>query len=175
MTTGVLSGPALAAELDGLLRGLVELYGGLETCLKDHEHAIRVADAKGIQRAVETQRPLWGRAAELERQRKEIAARAVSGRPELMKAYGTDIRLSTLAGLTSEAPRLVAMAERVRQMIDAVHQRVQVVRRATESLLNHMEGIARQVCGTLNHAKTYGRRGRVEAGPSVVSALDLRS
>jgi hypothetical protein len=27
----------------------------------------------------------------------------------------------------------------------------------------------------LNHAKTYGRRGTVDAGPAVVSALDVTS
>lgn len=175
MKSSVLAGPALASELDVLLNAFTELYRTLEGCLAEHERALRAADARALQQAVEAQRPLWTRAAELDRQRREITARAASGRPELLKAHGTEVKISHLAGLTSEAPRLVAFAEKVRGLVERVHERVRVIRVATESLLAHMEGIARQVSGSLNHAKTYGRQGRVEAGPSVVSALDLRS
>lgn len=175
MNNGVLSGPALATEIDTLLQAIFDLYEQLAVCLADHERAVRAADARGVQNAVAAQQPLWGKAAALEQKRRDLAARAAAGRPDLVKAHGTQITLSTLSGLTSEAPRLKALAERVKARVESVHARLKVIRAASESLLSHMEGIARQVSGTFNHAKTYGRLGKVDAGPAVVSALDLRS
>ncbi|MFN9993363.1 MAG: flagellar export chaperone FlgN [Phycisphaerales bacterium] len=175
MNAQPLSGPALVTELDALLHAMAELYGKIGEALQSHEAAIRRADSKAIKECVELQRPLWGRAEELDRQRREITARAASTRPELVRLHGTQIKLTMLAGLTTEAPRLVQVAEKVRALIEAVHGKVKLIRAASESLLTHMEGIARQIAGSLNHAGTYGRRGRVESGPSVISALDLRS
>ena len=165
----------VAQEIETLLCNLQQLYQNLSARLAEHELAIRKANPKAIEAAVQSQRPLWEEAARLDQRRREITAKMATLHPKLVKAKGTQVTLTDLATLLPESGRLTALTGVVRGLIESVYERVRVIRRASESLLAHMEGMMRQVSGTMNHARTYGRGGRVEAGPSVISALDLRT
>jgi hypothetical protein len=71
--------------------------------------------------------------------------------------------------------RLLGLARTLRETIMAVKHENRIARATAEALAQHMAGLMRTVAAHLNHAKTYGRAGTVDAGPSVVSALDVTS
>jgi hypothetical protein len=63
----------------------------------------------------------------------------------------------------------------VRELVRRTSDLVRAVAAATRAMMLHVEGLMRQVDRHLSHAGTYGRRGTVEAGGPVLSALDLRT
>jgi len=71
--------------------------------------------------------------------------------------------------------RLAAMARHLREVIGEMTEVNNAARSAADTLAKHMDGLMRSVARELNHAKTYSNRGRVDAGPAVVSALDISS
>jgi flagellar biosynthesis/type III secretory pathway chaperone len=169
------TGRILATELDALLSALRDLYESLGQRLDEHQSAIRAANTRAIDAAVQAEQQLLDRLAGMEQKRREVVAKAASAHPALAKAHGNQITLSMLAALTPEQQRLAAFAESLRQLIDRVNSKLKIIREATAQLLTHMQAIASQVSAGFNHARTYGRAGKVDAGPAVVSALDLRS
>jgi hypothetical protein len=70
---------------------------------------------------------------------------------------------------------LMSKAAALKEQIAAVNEQTRTIKAATVSLVAHMEGLMRQVGRQLSHSGTYTKRGYVEAGGCVVSALDLRS
>ena len=71
--------------------------------------------------------------------------------------------------------RLLGLAGSLRATIETVRGENRVARVAAEALSQHMTGLMKTVAAHLNHAKTYGRAGTVDAGPAVVSSLDVTS
>jgi hypothetical protein len=63
----------------------------------------------------------------------------------------------------------------LRRVIGEMTEVNAAARSAADTLARHMDGLMRSVARELNHSKTYSSRGRVDAGPSVVSALDISS
>lgn len=171
----VFTGRLLATELETLMGSLREIYESLAQRLEEHQAAIRAASTRAIEVAVQAEETLIQRLAGLEQKRREVVAKAASAHPALAKAHGSQITLSMLAAFTPEKQRLSGLADSLRVLIDTVNARLKIVREATAQLLIHMQAIASQVSAGFNHAKTYGRAGKIDAGPAVVSALDLRS
>lgn len=171
-----------APEGDGeLLAALERLVGGLLVCYEELESvgerrmvAIRRARSGEIASCVREENELVQRVAELEKQR-VVIAEAYAKR--LGSAEGAQTRLSWIAERLGgeEGERVRGQVERLRGVIEGVQRRNAVSVEATTSLAMHMRGLLRKVAERLNHAKTYGRGGLVEAGATVVSALDVRS
>jgi hypothetical protein len=67
------------------------------------------------------------------------------------------------------------LADRLRALLTRVRRDNEVSGRAAASLSEHMGGLVRALTREMNHAKTYGRRGFVEAGPAVTSSVDVKS
>jgi hypothetical protein len=71
--------------------------------------------------------------------------------------------------------RLLAAADKLREVLNRLHQEHTALRVAAQELSGHMEGLLRQVCRKLSHAGTYGRGGSIDSSVTVVTSLDVRT
>ncbi|HRQ73543.1 MAG TPA: flagellar export chaperone FlgN [Phycisphaerales bacterium] len=151
-----------AADLEGSLRALAEAHAALLEAIESQREAARRADPKGVESATRAHLAALVRVEEAEAARRAAVERlagpdAASGLPA-----------PTRDALEHAAAALRPLVERARR------ERAQL-RETFASLVSHMDGLIQQVHRRLSHAGTYGRAGRVEAGPAVVSGVDVVS
>jgi hypothetical protein len=168
---------ALCERLESLLEGLHAAYVRLGEHAAAHREAIRQADTPALAETTAAQSRSLDTLARLEQQRRELVAASCTRFPTLASKRSTVITLTDLCACVPEQdrPRLTTRARELRTLIESVNEQTTTIKAATVSLVAHMEGLMRQVGRQLSHAGTYTRRGYVEAGGCVVSALDLRS
>lgn len=173
----VITAELLAERLETLLDGLSAAYTRLGEHAAQHREAIRRADTIAIAEATAAQSRGVETLARLEQDRRELVAAACTRFAPLAGKRATAITLTDLCACvpSAERTRLTSKAQALRTLIQGVNEQTSTIRAATVSLVAHMEGLMRQVGRQLSHAGTYTRRGYVEAGGMVVSALDLRS
>lgn len=161
--------PERGARLRRLLADLIEAHEALLEASGAHREAIRRADTEGMLDAQRRVERVCERIAALDGVRQGLTAEIDPDRP--------DATLSSLAEGLPEAERAEALerAARLRELILRAHAEQRRLRAATESMLSHVRGIVQQIRQQLNHAGTYGRAGRVEAGATVVTGLDMTS
>jgi hypothetical protein len=173
----IMTAELLGERLEALLDGLAAAYARLGEHAAAHHEAIRTADAPAMAAATEAQSRSVETLARLEQQRRELVAASCTRFAPLASKRATAITLTDLCGCVAagDRGRLTAKAAALRSLIQNVNEQTTTIRAATVSLVAHMEGLMRPVGRQLSHAGTYTRRGYVEAGGMVVSALDLRS
>jgi hypothetical protein len=177
------------AELETLLQQLLREHEELLVLAAAHREAISHADPHSLGSCVQRQNEVLQRVAELEKRRLGLMARLAEKMKPLTprnSAGGTRRGIETLPdrptvswiARTLPEPirsRLVALAERLRELLAHLQREHAALREASNALAAHMEGRMRQLARKLSHAGTYGRKGVVESRVQVVSALDLRS
>ncbi|HEX2836540.1 MAG TPA: flagellar protein FlgN [Phycisphaerales bacterium] len=173
----MLSPTSLADRLDTLLDALASAYTRLADASDAHREAIRTADTRGVEAAVQRQTVLFRELQKLDHQRRELVALAHASFPALRKTPAERTTLTQLAATAVDTRRgeLAVKAGNLRSIVASVQERNASIRSAAASLLAHMEGVMRQVARQMSHTGTYSRRGVVEAAAGVVSAVDLRS
>ena len=173
-TSVVDAGDPLVEELETLMRDLLVRYERLRTLAVDRLAAIRQSDGARLAAVIGQENELVQEIAEIEKRRIGVVGRFADRVGSPAKAQTT---MSWLAERVAEPVRgrLLGLARTLRETIGAVKRENQVARTAAETLAQHMAGLMRTVAAHLNHAKTYGRAGTVDAGPAVVSALDVTS
>ncbi|CAG0995112.1 hypothetical protein PHYC_02514 [Phycisphaerales bacterium] len=175
--------PALAtlADLAGELSSLLDAYTARYEQWKVHaaaqREAIRRADGGGVERAASAQGAILEAVAALEGRRAALVNAAAEALPALRARKTGVITLRDIAGNlpVPEGAALRAKAERLRELVSQINQQSSSVAGATRAVLGHIEGLMRHVAKHLSHSGTYTRRGVVDAGETVVSALDLKS
>ncbi|MEI7658081.1 MAG: flagellar export chaperone FlgN [Phycisphaerae bacterium] len=168
----------VAVELREVLDGLGAEYAALVRILTEHAQAIRSADVPGIARCAAAQEETLSRVSRLDQRRREVIAGACSCLPGLAEqAKRATLTVTQVASALpgSDAAAMVASCERVKALVAQSKALTDAVRISTISLLQHVEGVMRQVSRKLSHAGTYGRRGVVETTQQVVTSLDMRS
>ncbi len=170
MTQNRATGADLWAELPGLLDRLIAAHEGWLAALADHKAAIGHADTRAIGAAVERERGFAELVQTLENER-----RALLGIPASVKT-GQGPTITELARTRGAGERdaLLERAGKLKALIEKVRREQSIVREASASVLGHMRGLMAHLASRLSHAGTYGAAGRVEAGPCVVSGLDIR-
>lgn len=168
------AGEALAHELERVMDELVGCYRRLVLLARQRHGAIRGADRAGLAACVRAENEVVQAVASAERRRVAVVGE-LAGR--LGSREGSQTRVTWVASALGgeRGERIGAVAEELRGLIGELLEENRASRIAAESLARHMDGLVRQVAAALNHARTYGRGGSVEAGPRVVSALDVRS
>lgn len=173
------------AELEQLLQGLLKENEALLALAAVHRAAIARADPGALGECVQRQNEVVTRVTELELRRMALVGR-LADRMRSLAPAGSD-RVSegvpdrpTITWLARTLPepvraRLVALADRLRDLLARLQREHAALREASATLAAHMDGLMRQLAGKLSHAGTYGRRGTVESPVQVISALDLRS
>lgn len=170
-------------RLDSALRGLLTEHEELLRIAAVHRAAISSADVRTMSDCLNAQHAAAERIGELERQRQRAVldlASASGGSVASGVAPSPSPVRTTMAQLTRTLAeplraRLLAVSERLRDVLNRLQVEHNAIRAAAESLSSHMEGLMRQVCRRLSHAGTYARTGSVEASVSVVTTLDVRS
>lgn len=164
----------LIDELEQMLRQLVVHYEQLLSLARMHLDAIRKADVERLSACIGQENAIIQQVAEIEKRRLHVVGDIadILGSPEQ-----TQTTMSWISGKIrgGRGGRLEAMARHLRGVIGEMTGVNQAARGAAETLSKHMDGLMRSVAKELNHAKTYSSRGRVDAGPAVVSSLDLSS
>ena len=168
----------VADELLVFLDQLGAAYDAILRSLDSHAAALAAADAGAVGKCVADQEELLGHVSRLDSRRREIVAGACVCVPVLAeKARSGTLTVTMVAGampLEDRGP-LVDASERVKNRIERTRARSEAVRIGTVTMLAHVEGLMRHVGRKLSHAGTYGRRGVVEAGQQVISALDMKT
>ena len=168
----VLDGPL--AELEQILREMIAHHEQLADLSVVHHDAMRRADTDALGSCIQAENEIVQQIANTEKKRIRVvgALAAHFGSPARNQT-----RLSWIAERCPDAARkrLETLTDRLTKTIKTLQERNAVVQAAAETLARHMNGIRKQISATLNHAKTYGRKGAVDAGPSVISAVDIRS
>lgn len=160
----------LWAELPGLLDRMIAAHEGWLSALTDHKAAIGQANTKAIAGAVDRERGFAELVQTLENERCGLL-----GIPAAVKtAQGPTITELARTRPPAERDALLERATRLRALIERVRREQSIVREASASVLGHMRGLMAHLASRLSHAGTYGAGGRVEAGPCVVSGLDIR-
>jgi hypothetical protein len=164
----------LVEELELLMRDLLIRYERLRTLGVDRLEAIRRCDGSRLSAVIGQENLLVQEIAEIEKRRIGVVGRFAERVGSPAKSQTT---MSWLAERVGEPVRgrLLGLARTLRETIGAVKHENQIARATAEALAQHMGGLMRTVAAHLNHAKTYGRAGTVEAGPAVISALDVTS
>lgn len=164
----------LATRLDRLLASLQQVQRAILDATRRQRESMRRADHVGVQAANTDQARNTTRLSDLERERVALVRDAEDA--GLVMRGATPVTLRTLAAACPQDLRAALMkdAQALRTLMEEVSRETSSTRAATLTLLAHVEGVMRQVAGRLSHSGTYSRRGVVEAGASVVSAVDVR-
>lgn len=170
----IASDDPLIEELEGMLRQLIVHYEQLHSLAKLHLEAIRRADVDQLSTCVAQENSIIQKVAEVEKRRLHVVG-------DIADVLGSPAETQTTMSWIAErvrgdkGGRLAAMARHLREVIGEMTEVNNAARSAADTLAKHMDGLMRSVARELNHAKTYSNRGRVDAGPAVVSALDISS
>lgn len=164
---------AAASALDEVLIALIAEHENLLKIAGRQRAAIAGADPRTMAECLSAQAAAAERISELERRRQAaVEAMALPG-----PAPRARLTIAQLAAALPEAARarLLAAAERLREVLTRLHREHAAIRSAAESLSSHMEGLMRQVCRRLSHAGTYARTGSIDGHAAVTTALDVRT
>jgi hypothetical protein len=162
----------LWASLPGVLDRMIAAHEQWLTALGEHKAAIGHADGVAIERALQGERAAAERVRALDDERREL----IVGLTGPASADGTGPTITELARTRGASERAVLLekAASLRGAVERVRREQSIVREASANVLGHMRGLMAHLASRLSHAGTYGSMGRVEAGPSVVSGLDIR-
>jgi len=168
----VLDGPL--GELEQILREMIAHHEQLADLSVVHHDAMRRADTEVLGSCIQAENEVVQQIANTEKKRIRVVGAIAA---QLGSPAKSQTKFSWIAERCPDLARkrLETLTDRLTKTIKILHERNAVVQAAAETLARHMNGIRKQISATLNHAKTYGRKGAVDAGPSVISAVDIRS
>jgi hypothetical protein len=160
--------------LAALLHAMLKEHEALLAIASDIRVAIRSADPDALRACVSRQALTLERITDLERERSTLVAAA--GNVKRLDAT-KPLRLTDLALATAEPQRgqLVALADRVRDLVEKVRDEQRVLGAAMASLAGHAEGIMRTMSRSMSRAQTYSNAGVIEAKHGVIGGLDLKT
>ncbi len=156
-------------RLHDLLIELVAAHESLLIASGKHRDALRTADTDAMESAAARVNTICDDIARLDGQRRELTSALAPDHPD-----------ATLSFLASRLPAphrdlSLELATKLRELIIRVRTEQRRLRAAADAMLSHVRGIAQQIQQGLNHAGTYGSAGRVDAGATVVTGLDMTS
>ena len=163
-------------DLHDLLSELVSAHEALLVAAGQHRDSLRTADTNAMAEAsvrvdaiCRDIARLKEERSRLDEQRKQLTARIAPDQPEATLSY--------LASQLPEPQRGTALelATKLRELIINARTEQRRLRAAADAMLSHVRGIVQQIQQSLNHAGTYGRAGRVDAGATVVTGFDMTS
>ncbi|MEM7623654.1 MAG: hypothetical protein AAF235_10690 [Planctomycetota bacterium] len=153
----------LATWLPTLIEELIDAHTAWLDAITEQRTAISRAEPAAVEIALRRQDRAQLRVATLDAKRRD-------------RIGDNGITLTAIAKTLDEPiqRRALGRAEELKSLAKTIQREQSVVRTASASLLAHMRGVMSQVASALNHAGTYARGGQMDAGPVVVSSLDIR-
>lgn len=164
----------LASRLESLVGELVSCYEQLLGLAEQRLEAIRASNAQSLASCVRRENEIVQRVASLEAERSAVITPLASG---MGSEHEGATRISWVARRLKgpEGERIGAMCAQLKSLAERLGAINEVARQAAEHLAKHMTGLLHAVSRHLNHAKTYSRAGSMNAGPRIVSSIDLSS
>lgn len=139
--------------LETVLKQSADRHEQLLTLMQRQRECLRLADHHGVSECSRLENTIVQAIGDLEKRRLELVA-------QLTKAVDPSaiqpMRMRDLAERLPEPARgrLLVLREQLRERITAVKEQSSVTRRATEALLNHMQGLV-QTLGNAGRASGY--------------------
>jgi len=157
------------AELEQLLRELLQAHHHWLESMSDYERVLRAFDAAEIERATKTQQQQLGVIQQLEKRRQFVLA-------QLGRQHRT-AKSPTLEQLAQNYPQrkliLLQMRQELRDVLGKVQDRNASANRVTTSALGNLNTALRVIASKTGNAATYDRHGSTVG--STVSAARLKS
>jgi hypothetical protein len=163
-----------ALMLERLLAAQLEEHQRLRACIDRKREAIRTADIDAVTAICGEENAIIQRVAEVEKRRLELVGRMTQA---IQPKAPSPMSMSQLSAALGEAQgvRLQAYADQLKTLISDVKRQSSIVRAAAETLSKHMSGIVQTVHSALSRARVYSRRGQINLGVQLESALDVKS
>ena len=156
------------ATLEGVLQRQIAVHTELLALMGSKREALASGQARRLTETLQLENQKVQAIAELEKSRLE----AVATLTLLVEPNATEpMRMSDLAArLPGPAgQRIAAMRTQLRERMEEVRRQTTIARRATESLMRHVQGLIQTIGG----AQTYAHRGRLLQRATGVSTFNL--
>ncbi len=158
------------ASLEQTLRQQLSLHSELLELLKRKRDVLRSSDTRAAIGLCTLEHEKIQKIAELEKHRLELVAElTLSVDPQAKEP----LSMSELADRLGEPARgrLLVLRHQLLERMKAVHYETGIVRRATETLSKHMNGIVQTIGALSAGVSTYGNRGAFPQSNTAVSTF----
>lgn len=157
-------------QLEQTLRELLTLHAELLELLKNKRDVLRSSDTRAAIGLCTLEHEKILKIAELEKQRLNIVADMTLVIDPQAKE---PLRMAKLADHLPEPARgkLLVLRQQLLERMKAVHHETGIVRRATETLAKHMNGIVQTIGALSAGVSTYGSRGALPQSNTAVSTF----
>jgi len=161
---------ALIASLEQVIGQLLRLHGELLELLKRKQDKLRANDANGTMDLCKLEHEKVTRIAELEKHRLTLAADLTL---VVDPNAAEPMRLAELAERLDEPVRgrLLVLRQQLLEKMARVQNETSIVRRATETLAKHMQGIIQTIGAITTGVSTYGSGGAFPQRNAAVSTF----
>ncbi len=162
----------LLVELEELIRRLRDEHVQLLGLIRRKTQALRLAKPEVVGDCCERENQAIQRIGALEKRRQALVGQITS---VLNPGAAAPMRLSEIAAKASptRADRLKVLHAELRQLIEQVRCEGAIAQRATQGLLQHVQGVMQNLRQRFAGGNIYGRRG-VASGPSeMVSSFSM--
>ena len=159
------------AQLEEILRKQVATHEQLLTLLKRKKAALAHADADTMTECCRLENEQLQAVAELEKQRLTLAAKVTLA---LDPKAPAPLKLGDLAQKLPEPVRgrLLVLRHQARQRMEQVRHEVAVTKRATESLMGHIQGLMQTIGSAVTGIGTYNRGGSLPRAATAISTFN---
>jgi hypothetical protein len=159
-------------QLEGVLEALVVDHEQMLSLLKQKRQMLQQSDRDGMMQVCELENERMQMISEREKQRLHLIAAITQ---TLQPEAAAPMRLTALAEALPEPSRgrLLARRQQLRERIEAVREQSSIARRATESLMNHVNGLVRTLTSLATDTATYGRGGTPPQAGGAVRTLNV--
>lgn len=160
------------ATLEGVLKQQIALHGELLTFMSHKRDALASAQAQRLAETLQLENQKVQAIGELEKRRLEIMATlTILVQPEATEPMRLDALVMHLPDPV--ANRVIAIRAQLRQRIEEVRQQTTIARRATESLMRHVQGLIQSIGSVSTGVSTYAHGGRLNPTATAVSTFNL--
>lgn len=167
---------SLALDLQDLLQKLVIAHEQLLVFAAAREKALATFSMADLALGVKRENAVVAEVAKLERERSEVVGRLLeSSAASGVTPKSAPVTIHAIAPLLSREREasVLAVAAQLRERIETLHAKNAALKVAAATLAAHSQGLLREACSRLNHSGAYCARGTVNAGPPVLTAIDV--
>ncbi|WP_432799092.1 flagellar protein FlgN [Poriferisphaera sp. WC338] len=160
------------ASLEKLLVEQLGLHEELLTLMQDKRRAIKSGNPTQLTMICQLEHEKVQLISEMEKQRLELIGRMT----QMIEPNATKPkRLVELAAIMpqEQRDRVVLLREQLRGKMKAVQQEASVARRATESLVKHMQSLIQTVTAVSTGISVYGSKGSINTERARISTLNM--
>lgn len=157
-------------RLEAMLREQLELHRQLHGVLQRKRAALREAKRAELDDCCRAENGFVQKISELEKKRLTLVGELTL---KVSLQAREPMRLDELAGHLPEPSRgrLLVLRQQLRDLMQQVRADAHVVRRATEALARHMQGLMQSVAAAINGSGSYGATGATPAAAMKLSTF----